>query len=181
MRRAAKKSRGRTPKLASRNGRAAHERPSAAATKGSVAAGKAAVKTISANRFVLKDSAGRTRGLFECAPDGTPSWRLLDKDGTVRLSIILREGSPGIEFVDGNRVRRMLLYLRPQDKETADLVYLNNSAKPTLGITTTHRDAILLEGHDSLGNLVEPIWFARDLHEEHSPYFNPSEDIEHDS
>ncbi len=115
----------------------------------------------------MLDSSSNTRALISL-DDDKPRIRLLDKNNEVRLSIILRNDAPGIEFVDGNRVRRMVFYLRPQDKETADLVYLNPKAKPTLGITTTHKDAILLEGHDDLGNLVEPIWFARDLHEEDS-------------
>ncbi|MBC5825964.1 MAG: hypothetical protein GIW99_03930 [Candidatus Eremiobacteraeota bacterium] len=142
---------------------------------------------VRARRFELEDDSGKVRAILGCAQDGAPSFRLLDErneprvvlsieegkprmrlldsKGAVRICIILRDDSPGIEFVDGSGTRRMLMYLRPHDDEAADMVFLGADGKPRLGLTTTKEGAILFEGEDELGRLVEPMWFSRDLKE----------------
>ncbi|MBC5823387.1 MAG: hypothetical protein GIW99_09345 [Candidatus Eremiobacteraeota bacterium] len=147
--------------------------------------------TVRAQRFEIEDQSGNVRGIFGCSQDGAPSFRLLDdrnqprivltlddnkprmrlldSNGLVRLCIILRDDTPGIEYMDINGTRRLLMYLRPKDDENADLVFLGADGLPKLGLTTTKEGAILFEGEDELGRLVEPMWFERDLREAADP------------
>ncbi len=148
-------------------------------------------RVVRAQRFELEDECGKVRGTLACDKDGSPSFRLLDEkaearvtlsivdgkpriglvdaDGRARLCIVLRDNTPGIEYMDANGTRRMLLYLRPQDDENADMVFLGADGKPKMGLTTTKEGAILFEGEDELGRLVEPMWFSRDLKEQADP------------
>jgi len=150
-----------------------------------------AKSVVRAQRFELEDESGNLRGIFGCSADGAPSFRLLDdndqarivltiednkprmrlldSNGLVRLCIILRDDTPGIEYMDAKGTRRLLMYLRPKDDENADMVFLGADGLPRLGLTTTKEGAILFEGEDELGRLVEPMWFSRDLSEHADP------------
>ncbi|MBC5823262.1 MAG: hypothetical protein GIW99_04755 [Candidatus Eremiobacteraeota bacterium] len=146
---------------------------------------------VRARRFELEDESGRVRATLACSDDGAPSCelldatgkprvqvsvadgkpglRLLDSSGLARMSIILHEDTPSIEYTDADGTARMLLYLRPHDEESADLVFLGANGKPRLGLTTTKEGAILFEGEDELGRLVEPMWFSRVVAETTEP------------
>ncbi|MBC5805846.1 MAG: hypothetical protein DLM53_03685 [Candidatus Eremiobacter antarcticus] len=148
-------------------------------------------KTVVAERFEIQDRHGNIRALLSCDDDDNPSLRLLDATGQVRvlasleedrprfllidsvgltrLCLILRQNRPGIEFVDEKGTRRLLLYLRATDHNSGDIVFMDNHGKPRLAMTISTDGAILIQGEDELGRLVEPMWFAKDVAEKSDP------------
>ena len=50
-------------------------------------------KVVEAQRFILKDGAGKVRALLRCSADGDPELRLMDSDGQPRLAVGLDGGA----------------------------------------------------------------------------------------
>lgn len=148
-------------------------------------------KTVAAERFEIHDRRGNVRALLSCDDDDNPSLRLLDATGQVRvlasleedrprfrlidssgltrLCLVLRKDRPGIEFVDEKGTRRLLLYLRATDHNSGDIVFMDNEGKPRLALTISTDGAILIQGEDQLGRLVEPMLFAKDVVDNSDP------------
>lgn len=109
-----------------------------------------AAQSVSARQFVLTDAAGRVRGTWGVAPNGTVRFLLKDSALTERLqlSVLKDGGSPGLSLSDESGNPRVALALNPD--ETSTLVFADRQglARAVLGLSG---DAASLVFADKVG------------------------------
>lgn len=105
---------------------------------------------LSAERFILKDSEGNTRGGWSVDPEGNSRLTIQDRQGRTRLSFsVLSSGSPGLSLTNANGRSRAALALLPD--ETVNLVFADGAGVPRtmLGLSRADAPVLLFANADS--------------------------------
>ena len=87
-----------------------------------------AVGSVEARQFVLRDTDGMVRGIWEIADNGATRLVLRDRDARERVRLtLLPDGSPGLTLADRDGRPRTVLGLLPD--QTATLVFADQAGK----------------------------------------------------
>jgi len=71
-------------------------------------------KLVEAERFLVRDTAGKPRATLGLLPDGSPSLNLIDKDGNIRMAVGMKPGgSPSLNLYDKTQTNRAVLATLP--------------------------------------------------------------------
>ena len=71
-------------------------------------------KLVEAERFLVRDTAGKPRATLGLLPDGSPSLNLIDEDGNIRMAVGMKpEGSPSLNLYDKTQTNRAVLATLP--------------------------------------------------------------------
>ena len=109
---------------------------------------------VTANRFVLQDRAGRTRGEWLVEEDGTSRIVLSDPSGAQRMMLtVLAEGTPGLSLSDQSGNRRIVMGL--QADETSNLVFADaqGTARAVLGTSSNQRADLIFADRAGRGRV----------------------------
>lgn len=105
---------------------------------------------VRAERFVLLDSGGATRGVWQVAADSAVRLSLRDASDRSRLNLaVLKGGSPGISLSDDGERKRVALGLLPD--QTSTLVFADAAGVPRAVLGLSHRQAANLLFADASG------------------------------
>lgn len=139
-----------------------------------------AATTVTAQRFVLADHAGKVRGSWGIDNENAARWALSDSSGTERLrfSVLGEGGSPGLAMTDDAGNTRVALAFLPD--ETSTLVFADRAGfaravlgisgqattlafadargntKAGLGVDALGRPDLLMDEGDTTGDVIEP-------------------------
>ena len=92
-----------------------------------------AAGTVEARQFVLRDTDGMVRGVWEIADNGATRLVLRDRDARERVRLmLLPDGSPGLTLADRDGRPRTVLGLLPD--QTATLVFADQAGEPRVNI-----------------------------------------------
>ena len=84
--------------------------------------------TVEARKFVLRDTDGMVRGMWEITDNGATRLVLRDRDARERVRLtLLPDGSPGLTLADRDGRSRTVLGLLPD--QTATLVFADQAGK----------------------------------------------------
>lgn len=87
-----------------------------------------AADTVEARQFVLRDTDGMVRGIWEIADNGATRLVLRDRDARERVRLtLLPDGSPGLTLADRDGRSRTVLGLLPD--QTATLVFADQAGR----------------------------------------------------
>lgn len=71
-------------------------------------------KLVEAERFMVRDTAGKPRATLGLLPDGSPSLNLIDTDGNIRMAVGMKtDGSPSLNLYDKSQTNRAVLATLP--------------------------------------------------------------------
>ncbi len=94
---------------------------------------KAVPKVVEAERFVLRDTRGRTRATLDAEGSGTLALSLYDQNGKIRASLAVEaDGTPRLDLVDQNGKQRVALNVV---KDASALVLADQNGKGRISLT----------------------------------------------
>lgn len=106
--------------------------------------------SLSAERFILRDTEGNIRGGWSVDAEGDSRLTISDRQGRTRMSFsVLSSGSPGLSLSNANGRSRAALALLPD--ETVNLVFADGAGVPRtmLGLSRADAPVLLFADADS--------------------------------
>lgn len=92
------------------------------------------VKLVEAEKFLVRDTAGKPRASLGLLPDGSPSLNLLDKDGNIRMAVGMKPGgSPSLNLYDKTQTNRAVLATLPDGSPALVLFNKAGETRALLG------------------------------------------------
>ncbi len=71
-------------------------------------------KLVEAEKFLVRDAAGKPRATLGLLPDGSPSLNLIDKDGNIRMAVgMTPQDTPSLNLYDKTLTNRAVLATLP--------------------------------------------------------------------
>lgn len=91
-------------------------------------------KLVEAEKFLVRDTAGRPRATLGLLPDGSPSLNLIDQDGNIRMAVGMKsEGSPSLNLYDKTQTNRAVLATLPDGSPALVLFSKSGETRALLG------------------------------------------------
>jgi hypothetical protein len=97
-----------------------------------------------ANRFVLRDAQGNTRGVWGVTGEGATQMVLMDGGGRERMRLqVLNDGSPGVALVDSANRTRVVLAVLPDRTATLVLADPAGRTRTVLGLNPSGASTVV--------------------------------------
>ena len=106
---------------------------------------------VNAEKFILRDSSGKTRASLSVGPDGKVALALADKDGKIRAGLgVTSDGSPGLALADKDGTRRAGLGVGVDGTVRLDLTDKDGKPRAELAVLDYGSPVLLLRNNDGI-------------------------------